>query len=211
MTDHKQFESLAEACRRVGAYGLSRCSSGNMSYRADEETFLVSCSRSWMERLTTADVSRCRLEDASLLEGKPPSVESRFHAGILRARPEIKVVLHFQSPCATALACRPPHSVNYDLIPEIPFYIGPVAEVPYLLPGSPELAEAVIGAMQDHDLATLNHHGQVTAAADFDHAIQQAMFFELACEVLLKGGTATEPLAPDAIQILRELGGKSEA
>lgn len=46
-------------------------------------------------------------------------------------------------PCATALACREDDDVNYFVIPEIPFYIGHIARVPYLAPGSSELSEVL--------------------------------------------------------------------
>ena len=30
--------------------------------------------------------------------------------------------MHFQTPCATALACQKAENINYFVIPEIPFY-----------------------------------------------------------------------------------------
>lgn len=64
------------------------------------------------------------------------------------------------------------------MIPEIPFYIGLIGQVPYLPPGS-ELADAVIEVMTVHNLAVMANHGQITVAQDFDHVIQNAEFFEL--------------------------------
>ena len=128
-----------------------------------------------------------------------PSVESRFHAGILRERPGVDAVLHFQSPCATVLACCELAGVDFAVIPEIPYYIGPVAIVPYLPPGSPELAEAVVEAMTRHGLAVLQNHGQVVAGKTLDDAIQKAAFFELACEVVLRGGEGVRPLPREAV------------
>ena len=187
-------EAFVAACRQAAARGLVRCSSGNLSRRLDETRFLATASRSWMATLTRAHVCLCRIADGTLLEGPRPTVEAGFHAGILRARADVHVVMHFQSPCATALACRPAGTVGYDVIPEIPFYIGPVARVPYLLPGSPELAAAVTAAMQEHDLVIMTHHGLVTAAADYEHALQNAEFFELACDIILRNGNAAAPL-----------------
>jgi ribulose-5-phosphate 4-epimerase/fuculose-1-phosphate aldolase len=54
----------------------------------------------------------------------------------------------------------------------------------------------------------MGHHGQVTVGRDFDQAIQNAEFFELACEVILRGGSAVTPLSEDSAQELLSLGGK---
>jgi len=74
--------------------------------------------------------------------------------------------------------------------------------VPYLPPGSEELANAVIEAMVDHDLAVMANHGQVTVASDFDHAVQNAEFFELACQIILAAGRSVKPLSTQAVRDL---------
>ena len=158
-----------------------------------------------MARAGPGDVSLCKISDGSLLEGRNPSVEIGFHAGILKARADVNVVLHFQTPCATTLACRKSKNVNYFVIPEIPFYVGPVARVPYLPPGSKELARAVTEAMRDHDMVVMGNHGQVTVARDVDHAVQNAVFFELASEIILRSGADLLPLPEKAVRALLQL------
>ena len=142
------------------------------------------------------------------MDEKKPSVEMGFHAGILQSRTEVNVVLHFQTPCATALASRQIENVNYFVIPEVPFYIGPVARVGYSQPGSEILAKAVTGAMRTHDMVTIANHGQVTVADNFAHAIQKASFFELACEIIVHGSDKLAPLSCRAAQHLLDLRGK---
>ncbi len=197
-------QTFISACDDVAKQGLVRCSSGNLSLRVDEERMLVTTSRSWMERVTARDICICRIDDGRPLEDKRPSVETGFHAAILQARAEINVVLHFQTPCATALACRD-EAVNYHVIPEIPFYIGPIAKIPFLLPGTPELAQRVTDAMRTHDMVTIANHGQVTVAADVTHAIQNAVFFELACEIIVHGHSTLKPLSETHLQELLTL------
>ena len=199
----KQLDAFVAAARRVAAHGLVRCGSGNLSWRVDAERLLVTANKAWMADLTAERVALCRVADCEPLSDPRPSVETRFHAGILRERPEVRVVLHFQSPCATAIACCDPAMVNYDVIVEAPYYIGPVATVSYLPPGSEELADAVVGAMRGHDMAMLRNHGQVTVGRDLHDAIQRAAFFELACEILLRAGESIVPLSPQAVAALR--------
>lgn len=201
----EQLERFVEACRDIARRGLVRCSCGNLSMRVDQESFLVTSTGSWMERMTADQVTLCRTADGAVLRGKKPSSEVGFHAGILRARPEMNVVLHFQTPCATALACRKPDGLDYAVIPEVPYYIGPVGHVPYLAPGTEELAAAVTAAMRSHDMVLMANHGQVTAGRDYDQVVQNAEFFELACQILLVGGDAVAPMSGPAAESLRSL------
>lgn len=203
--ERKIIDDFVYDCRRAARCGLMRCSSGNLSLRIDSERLLITSSRSWMERMSPDDLSVCRISDGSLLEGKKPSAEIGFHAGIMNLRPDVNVVLHFQTPYATALACREVNGINYFLIPEIPFYIGPVAHIPYLTPGSQDLARAVVGAMRNHDMVVMGNHGQVTVAGDMDHAIQNAEFFELVCGIIIHSGDRPVPLPDEDVERLLEL------
>ena len=199
-----------QACHDTSARGLVRCSSGNMSLRLDSDRMLITTSRSWMEHLSADDVCVCRISDRTAMDEKKPSVEMAFHAGILQARPEVNVVLHFQTPCATALASRDIENIDYFVIPEVPFYIGPVARVGYSQPGSEDLAKSVTDAMLTHDMVTIVNHGQVTAADNFAHAIQNASFFELACEIIVHGSDELTRLSCEAAQHLLDLRGKTQ-
>jgi ribulose-5-phosphate 4-epimerase/fuculose-1-phosphate aldolase len=204
-------EEFAAASRKAAAYGLMRCSSGNMSRRLTSAQdaaplALVKASRAWMAELTRQDISLVRIADGSLVHGRSPSVETGFHTGVLRVRSDVNVVLHFQTPCATALACRPaipdaPHP--YAVLPEVPYYIGEIAHVPYVRPGSPELAAQVVLALQNHDLAMLANHGQVVVGKSYDDAIQKAVFFELACEILLRNEGRSRLLTSEEIHHLK--------
>jgi ribulose-5-phosphate 4-epimerase/fuculose-1-phosphate aldolase len=191
------------ACREAAARGLTRCSSGNLSLRVAEDRMLVTATGSWMGRLTSTDVVLCRIADGAVVEGPAPTVETALHAGALQARPDVNVVMHFQSPYATVLACQDGGRIEYDVLPEIPYFIGPVARVPYLPPGSPELAEAVARAMGEHDLVVMTNHGQVTAGRDFDQVIQNAEFFEMACRVIVQGGGRVAALSEEGVRALR--------
>ena len=187
-------EEFIDAARRVEWYGLIRCSSGNLSARFNGDRMLITPTSAWMEDLKADQIAVCNISDAAPLNDLNPSAETPFHAGILRERPDVQAVLHFQSPSATVLACSGGTARNYDVIPEIPFYIGPIAEVPYAPPGSTELSKLVIGALKEHDLVVLRNHGQVVVGDTLLGTIQKACFFELACDILLRGGLAVSPI-----------------
>jgi ribulose-5-phosphate 4-epimerase/fuculose-1-phosphate aldolase len=202
--NHKK--EFVNACRKIGRYDLARYSSGNLSSRIDENRVLASASKSWLAELETDQVSLCQLQTGKLIEGPKPTIESRFHLGILRNREDINVVLHFQSPYAAAVACTDnPLDYNFNVIIEVPLYIGTPGLVPYSPPGSKELADSVIQSGCEHDMVIMKNHGLVTVGRDYDDAIQKAGFFELACQVLLTVGD-NAGLDCEQVKKLRRMG-----
>jgi len=180
-----QKHRFLEAAHRVADYGLVRCSSGNLSWRLEDDLAAVSASKTWLADLRENQIAICSIKDGQCLNGKQPSIETVFHLGVLHNRADVNVVLHFQSPWATTVACGDPGELNFNLIFEVPVNIGQPGIVDLLTPGSAELAEAVIEALSQHDLVILKNHGLVTVGKDFDDAIQKACFFELTCQILL--------------------------
>lgn len=194
------------AGRKAAAFGLVQCSSGNLSRRIAPDTALLSASGSWLGELTADEVAVCQIDSGRCLNSKKPTCECVFHLGILKNRPEVNVVLHFQSPYATAIACGQPQDHNYNMTIEMPVYIGTPAVVPYLPPGSAQLAQAVTDAFRDPQttLVILKNHGLVTIGKTFNDAIQKAVFFEMTCKILLTN-PAARALPPEAVKTLRQL------
>lgn len=206
----EQLNAFVTAARRVAEYGLVLCGSGNLSWRVGADRMLATSTGSWMANLTAGDVALCRIADGTSLNAVKPTKEVGFHAGALRERVDVNVVLHFQSPYATMVACRQPEVQNFDIIPELPHYIGPIAVVPFLTPGSRELADAVTAALRGHQLAILRNHGQVVVGNSFDRALARATHFEFACRTILGAGENAQFLSAEASADLRRSGTASQ-
>ena len=204
----KHIDEFVAACRKTADLGLLRCSSGNMSWRVGDDLMLVTNTLAWLGEITADQISQVRISDGKALNDRKPSVELLFHVGIMQKRPDVNVVLHFQSPSATVLACGDPERINFNVIFEIPYYIGDIATVPAIQPGSNDLAEAVIKATTDHNMVILRNHGIVTVGKDLNDTIQKAAFFELACEVILRGGESIVPIPPELAVQIKENGRK---
>ena len=200
--NNEQLDTFIQNCRRVAEAGLLRSSSGNMSWRVADNVMAITGSGTCFESITADGVAVCRIDDETPLNSVSASVESPFHAGVLRVRPDANVVLHCQTPCATTLCCGDPSQYNFNIIPEIPVYIGEPAIVDFHLPGSEELAANTIEAAREHDMVLLRNHGQVIPGKDFEDIIRKAIFFELACEILLHGW-GIRPLPESAVKALR--------
>lgn len=202
MITNEHIEQFIAQAHRVGDAGLTVCSSGNISWRVGDEV-LLSGTGSWVPSLPKEKVAICKLETGEVLNGVKPSMESGFHLGVLRERPDVNVVLHFQSPYATAVACMLELPKDFNVTAEVPCHVGSeIQAIPYYRPGSKELAQAVIAAMKDHNSVLLRKHGQVVCGKDFDQAFERAMFFEMACRIIILSGGKYDTLTPAEIDDL---------
>ena len=182
--EKKKLVFAAQAQRYAGAK-LMCCSSGNLSWRVGDKAF-VSGTGTWLSTLEPQEIAVCDIISGQSINNVRPSMESGFHFGILRKRPDVNVVLHFQSEYATVVACLKEKPENFNVTLEVPYHVGEVAVIPYFRPGSPELAEAVITAMKEHNAVLMSNHGQVVCGKDFDEVLERALFFEMACRIIVQ-------------------------
>lgn len=98
---------LIQTAREAGAKRLINASSGNISVRYDENSFLISGSGTFLDKLKENEISTCFIDRVNHDEGVKPSMENQFHRAIYKNRTDVKAVLHFQSIYATILACMP--------------------------------------------------------------------------------------------------------
>lgn len=189
MITQEQIDKFIEQAHRVGKERLQLCSSGNLSWRVKDNVALVSGTGSWLPRLAKENVAVCDISTGMRIDGPKPSMESVFHLGVLRRRKDMNVVLHFQSEFATIVSCMENKPENFNVVAEVPCYCGKdIPVIPYYRPGSKELAEAVTEALTDHNCVLMSKHGQAVCGKDFDDAFQKAVFFELACSIIVRAG-----------------------
>lgn len=204
MISDQHIQTFVAQAHRVGELGLTICSSGNLSWRIGEQA-LISGTGSWLPSLRPDQVSLCDVTTGEILNGVKPSMESVFHLGIMRQRPDIGVVLHFQSPYATQVACSAVRPKSYNVTAEIPLHVGRVIpEIPFYRPGSPQLAETVVNALRNRNSALMLQHGQVVCGKDFDDVIQRAMFFEMACRICVLADMKPAVLTEEEVDELEQ-------
>ncbi|MBP3353210.1 MAG: class II aldolase/adducin family protein [Bacteroidales bacterium] len=197
-----QFQEFMNAAHRAGNEQLMLCSSGNMSWRIGDKV-MISGTGSWLPTIQKEKIAVLNIADGTSLNGIKPSMEHGFHLGVLRERPDANVVLHFQSEYATTVACMKNKPTNFNVTAEVPCHVGKeIPVVPYYRPGSPELAQAVVEALKDHDSCLLTNHGQVVCGKDFNSAFEKAMFFEMACRIIVQSGMDYNVLTEQEIKDL---------
>jgi ribulose-5-phosphate 4-epimerase/fuculose-1-phosphate aldolase len=189
MIEKELIQKFIDTAHRAGNQGLMLCSSGNLSLRVEEDLALISGTGSWLPDLKPENVAVCRISDGKPVDGPKPSIESSFHLGVLRNRKDVNAVLHFQSPFATVVSCLKDKPLNFNVTAEIPLHVGrEIPVVPFFRPGSPELAEAVTVSLTEHNSVLLSKHGQVVCGKDLNDVFQKALFFEMACGIIVRAG-----------------------
>lgn len=180
--------------RRVVAAGLVVGAGGNVSIRTGPTEVLVTPSAHPLDDLDVADLVPLGLEKGQGPSGgRRPSSESTMHLAAHRARPDADVVLHAHPPYANLLGATG-HPLRL-LTTDHAFHVRRLGHVPYLTPGSVELADAVAARLADTDVVLLAHHGCLVVAPDADVAFERAVNLEAAAtatyRALLLGDTTT--------------------
>jgi ribulose-5-phosphate 4-epimerase/fuculose-1-phosphate aldolase len=113
-----------------------------------------------------------------LIEGKTkPSIESIYHAGLMKLRKDINAVVHSHAPFATAFGV-----LNFDIQPISPeaVLIMNYPKIPYLEPGSKYLASAICESVGKSDVfgGFLCNHGLMTVGSDLQLAVERTLLVE---------------------------------
>lgn len=185
---------MVETCRAMNASGINQGTSGNLSQRAGTG-FLITPSSLAYDRMQPEDLVEMDFDGS--YAGRRPSSEWRFHRDILRARPDIDVVLHCHSVHATALACQ------HRPVPAFHYMVGvaggsTIRCAPYATFGTQALSDAVLAALEGRSACLLGQHGQIALGKTQEAALWLAGEVEaLARMYLLALGLGEPPVLPE--------------
>lgn len=195
-------EAVVDTCRRMNAMGVNQGTVGNVSARAGDG-FLISPTGVPYDRLRPAQVVAMDVDGGWTGDWRPSS-EWRIHAAIYRARPDAGAVVHTHAPHATALSC---------LRRDVPafHYMMAVAGgaslrcAEYATYGTPELAEAMLRALDGRTACLLANHGAVGFAATLEAALALMAEVENLCRQYILARQAGEPVILDEAEMARVL------
>jgi ribulose-5-phosphate 4-epimerase/fuculose-1-phosphate aldolase len=174
-------------------YGLVWMAGGTVCAR-DPETNHVVVTPSGLdyERLTPADMVVTDMEMNPREGNFRPSVALELWIGFMRARPELKAVVHTHSPHATAF------SVVHQPIPVITetmadWFGGPVPVTRYLSVEDPDFPTLPVEIMGGGYAVLLGNHGPITVGSTLEHALERAVTLEEAARTYSIARTIGEP------------------
>jgi L-fuculose-phosphate aldolase len=197
-------EQVVQVGMEALARGIVHGTAGNMSIR-DPESGLIAISPSGIPYpdVTPADV--VIVNDAGdIVDGRrKPSSETPLHTMVMRARPDVRAIVHTHSHYSTVVSCIRPYLP--PILTEVCLVVG--ARVPvtrYGLTGTPDFGESVIEVLEpDSRAIILKNHGLICFGDSFAAALGIAEVVEEGARVyvnaLAANGGREPELVPEAL------------
>ncbi|MCC8193711.1 MAG: class II aldolase/adducin family protein [Deltaproteobacteria bacterium] len=162
-----------EFSRMVQEKGLVSGSGGNVSYRMDDGRVMITPTGRSFEMLREDDIVIMDMEGRSSHTLKP-SKEYLLHTYCYAVRPEVRCVVHVHSVYAVALSCLKHLDYKCAAPAYTPGYgarVGELEVLPYMEPGSPELAAGVRNVIAHRNSVLLANHGLITVGENCEKAL----------------------------------------
>ena len=202
-------EEIIATCQRMNAGGLNTGSAGNLSVRVDGG-FLITPSGIPYETMRPEQIVEMDMQGRYYGDFIPSS-EWRFHWDILKARPDIDVVLHSHATHSTILAC-----CHLD-IPPIHYMVGvsggSVVKCSGYAPfGTQELSVEALQALGPRNACLLGNHGVVAVGKTPDSAfgvlaeVENLARIYIGTRMLGGGVVLTEPQMDVVLQRFKTYG-----
>lgn len=166
---------------------LTFANGGNISVRC-HDSILITPSGVCKGMLSFKDMIEIKIDTGEVVSTKKPSMETPFHLGLYRSRPEVNAVIHCHPLACTTLATIG-KDLRTDLTPESLMVLGKtVPTVPYDTPGSKGLAEKLIEVLGKNKACLMQNHGALAVGKDAMDAFFRMETLEYIANLQLKCG-----------------------
>jgi len=199
---------LIEVVNELYAARLITSTGGNVSVRSEAPGEIwITPSQLFKGDIRSEILVRIGMDGRALDESaRSPSSEAAMHAAVLRAKPEAQAVIHCHAPKATILV-----DAGLPFVPistEAAFFSN-IGRIPFVMPGTRELADAVVEAMGDGWAVLMQNHGLIVAGRSLRRAADAAEIIEQTAELILgchAVGREPPKLPDETVEMLAKLG-----
>jgi sugar (pentulose or hexulose) kinase/phosphoglycerate dehydrogenase-like enzyme/ribulose-5-phosphate 4-epimerase/fuculose-1-phosphate aldolase/putative sterol carrier protein len=206
-----QRHELLDIVNELYEHYIITATGGNVSVRCDDNPneCWITPSAVFKGHLTAEMMVRITLDGKKVDPlSRSPSSEWGFHSLTLKKKSKANAVIHAHAPNATILAnC----GIPFLPISSDAAFFGDIKRIPFVMPGSDDLAELVSEALKDEWAVFMENHGIVVAGKSLRRACDMAQIIERTAEVILgcyqaTGGKPPKVLPKEAIDLFRSMG-----
>lgn len=202
-------DDILKVMNELYAHGLITATGGNVSARIPGRPNEIWISPSHIFKGDLRADMMVRID----INGKPldpdalqASSERNVHTAIYHRRPEVGAIIHSHPLMTTILDMS---DMRFLPISTEAAFIGNIPQVPFIMPGTKELADAVAEELGKGVAVFMKNHGLVVAASSLRRAADMTEVIELSAKIMTVCRTlgVKAPVLPDDIvAILRSVG-----
>jgi L-fuculose-phosphate aldolase len=206
MNIHRMKQEICEIGDRIYKRGFAAANDGNITYRVSENEVLCTPTMHCKGFLKPEDICLIDMNGKQLAGAKKRSSEALLHLEIMKARPEVKSVVHCHPPHATAFAVAH-EAIPQCVLPEVEVFLGEVPITKYETPGGKAFAETILPFVSRTNVVVLANHGTVSYGENVERAYWWTEILDSYCRILLlsKQIGRIEYLSPEKSRELLEL------
>ena len=195
---------IVRVCRRLYEAALIAGQDGNVSVRLHTGHVLVTPAGFCKVDVQASDLVTLDPQGRQVSGAGRASSEVGMHLRIYERRADVHAVVHAHPPVATGFGVAGMDLMD-DVLPEAIFLLGGVPLVPYAMPGTSALGDALEPFLPHHDGFLLANHGATTVGSTLVQAHQRMESLEHAARILLtaKSLGTVNPLAREDARALR--------
>jgi len=189
-----EIKDIIELGYEISSYTI--CGEGNVSIRQSEDTFLIKASGTSLYTLSEEDLTLCNTDGKQIDPShKKASIETSFHAWIMKTFPEVNFIAHTHPPHTTKILCSESiyDFANHRWFPDQIVRNGTKScVVPYAPPGESilKLVEKHVSNFIDDEgffpkLILLQNHGIITASASKKDCAAATLMCEKSADIFI--------------------------
>lgn len=208
-TPHRQ--EIVWVGQNLHAHGLISGMDGNISYRLDENRFLITPTGRPKGELEPGELIIIDNE-GNLVEGdSSPSSEYKMHLAIYRMDKKARAVVHAHPPITTAFSVAG-QKFPADLLPEGVIALSNMVWIDYATPSTEDLPYLMSKHLPDADIFVLKSHGVTTTGETLEEAYFKMETCEHQAKTYFYARLIGEPqtLPPDEVQKIQSIYGKKD-
>ena len=204
MNENKLREQICNFSSSLFKRGLTHGSTGNISARLGDDSFLVTPTGSSFGTLDPNEIVKV-LKDGSLEGSHLPTKELPLHKAFYDTRQtKSGAVVHLHSTYSVALSMLP--GIDKDnVLPQFTPYsimlLGEVKLLPFFVPGDPAMGDAIKGLAGKRSAVLLANHGPVVSGKTLEASVNAIEELENTAKLalILRGMNAIE-LDPNQVK-----------